>query len=442
MNNQNIFLFSTDLSTSTEISLIDLLENVIFKVKDSLHKLANSSDFDATLQTAFGQNIDTNLLQESWTAGEFIFPEIEVVNRSQINNANGAFARETNKIYLAQEFLLANINNLDAVSDVVLEEYGHFVDSQLNVVDAPGDEGAIFAALVQGEEISDSELQQLRNEDDSAVAVLDGGNVAIEQDSTATTTRVSIAFDGNETNSASGSVAISSDGRYIVFQSIASNIVQNDTNNQVDIFIYDSHTQITQRLNIPSGGFFQSSMFNWHTDLSVSGNGRYIVFTSYDNTLVQNDTNETGDVFVHDRQTQTTQRVSLASDGSQGERYQVSDNASISANGRYVVFNSTANNLVEDDTNNARDVFVHDRQTGTTERISLTYDGFQANGASASAASQSISADGRYVVFSSSANNLVPNDTNGTSDIFVRDLQTEEYLFSCSSYSWDRKPDH
>ena len=188
MNYQNSSLFSTDLSKNT-ILFNELLEETTAIAKDLLQDLANNADFNTIFQTAFGNDINTEFLKESWTAGEFIFPEIEIVNRSQINNANGAFARDTNKIYLAQEFLLANINNLNAVKDVVLEEYGHFVDSQLNVADAPGDEGAIFAALVQGEDLSESELQQLRSEDDSAVVVLDGEKVEIEQDSNGTTTR-------------------------------------------------------------------------------------------------------------------------------------------------------------------------------------------------------------------------------------------------------------
>ncbi len=102
MNNQNSFLFSTKLSESTELYLSDLLDKATIKVKDLLENLANSPDFDTTLQTAFGNNINSDLLKESWTAGEFVFPEIEVVNRTNINNANGAFARQTNRIYLAQ----------------------------------------------------------------------------------------------------------------------------------------------------------------------------------------------------------------------------------------------------------------------------------------------------------------------------------------------------
>ena len=114
-----------------------------------------------------------------------------------------------------------------------------------------------------------------------------------------------------------------------------------------------------------------------------------------------------------------TTRVSVASDGAQGNGY--SYHPSISADGRYVAFESDASNLVSGDTNGARDVFVHDRQGGGTTRVSVASDGAQGNGGSAH---PSISADGRYVAFQSDASNLVSGDTNGWSDIFVYDRQT------------------
>ena len=113
------------------------------------------------------------------------------------------------------------------------------------------------------------------------------------------------------------------------------------------------------------------------------------------------------DVFVHDRQTGSTQRVSVASDGSQGNSH--SYWPSISADGRYVAFESYASNLVSWDTNGYIDIFLHDRQTGSTQCVSLSSDGSQGNNESWS---PSISADGRYVAFASWASNLVSGDTN------------------------------
>jgi archaellum component FlaF (FlaF/FlaG flagellin family) len=117
---------------------------------------------------------------------------------------------------------------------------------------------------------------------------------------------------------------------------------------------------------------------------------------------------------VHDRVTGQTTRVSVASDGTEGNH--VSLLPSISADGRYVAFYSHASNLVPGDTNEVQDIFVHDRLTGQTSRVSVASGGTEGNGASEF---PSISADGRYVAFYSAASNLVPGDTNGTWDIFV-----------------------
>src|SRR5207248_3118566 len=124
-------------------------------------------------------------------------------------------------------------------------------------------------------------------------------------------------------------------------------------------------------------------------------------------------------VFVHDRQTGATERMSVASGGTQGNGF--SAGLALSADGRFVAFHSTATNLVAGDTNGKTDVFVHDRQTGTTERMSVASGGTQGNGFSAGLA---LSADGRFVAFHSTATNLVAGDTNGKTDVFVHDRQT------------------
>jgi len=149
---------------------------------------------------------------------------------------------------------------------------------------------------------------------------------------------------------------------------------------------------------------------------SISADGRYVAFRSWASNLVGGDTNSEQDIFVHDRQTGQTTRVSVASDGGQGN-YD-SQYPSISADGRYVAFDSWASNLVGGDTNGGPDVFVHDRQTGQTARVSVASDGGQGNDGSYW---PSISADGRYVAFYSWASNLVGGDTNGCCDIFVHD---------------------
>ena len=143
----------------------------------------------------------------------------------------------------------------------------------------------------------------------------------------------------------------------------------------------------------------------------ISDDGRYVAFASSASTLVPDDTNGTSDVFGYDRQTSTIERVSVAANGTQGNGSSyVYGTRPISADGRYVTFSSSSSNLVPGDTNGTLDVFVYDRQTHTIERVSVAADGTQGEGGNAS-----ISPDGRYVTFSSSASTLVPAATGGES---------------------------
>ena len=145
-----------------------------------------------------------------------------------------------------------------------------------------------------------------------------------------------------------------------------------------------------------------------------------MVYASNADNLVPDDTNNGWDVFLHDRQTGQTTRVSVASDGIQAN---VSASApSISADGRFVVFSSDSTNLVPGDTNNRSDIFLHDRETGQTTRVSVASDGTQGNNTSHY---PSISADGRFSAFLSYSTNLVTGDTNGVKDVFVRNLTVE-----------------
>jgi Tol biopolymer transport system component len=156
---------------------------------------------------------------------------------------------------------------------------------------------------------------------------------------------------------------------------------------------------------VPANGFCAPPTIN--TD------GRYVAFASDATNLVPNDTNGVRDVFFHDRQTGATTRVSVDSSGAQANG--ASGSQAISADGRYVAFQSDATNLVPNDTNTVADVFVHDRQTGTTVRVSVDSSGAQGGGFSSAPA---ISADGRYVGFDS-FNALVPGDTNNAGDVFL-----------------------
>jgi len=234
-----------------------------------------------------------------------------------------------------------------------------------------------------------------------------------------TTERVSVDSTGNEGNGDSVSPTISGDGRYVAFSSWASNLVPSDTNYSDDVFVHDRQTGATERVSVDSAGGQSNGDSGWPV---ISGDGRYVAFGSGASNLISGDTSGLWDVFVHDRQTGATERVSVDSAGNQASgTYPGSLGPAISRDGRYVAFESRATNLVPDDTNGTQDVFVHDRQTGITERVSVDNTGNQGDGWSQRSA---ISADGRYVAFMSMASNLVPDDTNGGDDIFVHDRQT------------------
>ena len=241
-------------------------------------------------------------------------------------------------------------------------------------------------------------------------------DVFMHDNQTGITTRVSVASNGTQANYVSFSSSLSADGRYVAFRSMANNLVPGDTNGWADIFVHDCQTGQTTRVSVDSNGMQGNGE---STDTSISADGSLVAFRSSASNLVSGDTNESEDVFVHNRLTGETARVSVASNGTQGNNS--SYTPSISADGRFVAFDSAASNLVAGDTNGEVDVFVYDRQTGQTTRDSVASNGTQGNDYSTCS---SISADGRFVAFESYADNLVPGDTNGNPDAFVYDRQT------------------
>ena len=180
-----------------------------------------------------------------------------------------------------------------------------------------------------------------------------------------------------------------------------------------DIFVHDLQAGVTEFVSVDSSGV-QANADSGYS--SISGDGRCVVFESAASNLVPGDTNGWSDVFVHDRQTGITERASVDFSGVQAELFCIT--AAISGNGRYVSFNSFAANLVPFDSNETDDVFVHDRKTTCTEIVSVSSSGLQGNERSTLG---SLSADGRYLGFTSWASNLVAGDTNGAIDVFLRD---------------------
>ncbi|MFI1866111.1 RICIN domain-containing protein [Streptomyces jumonjinensis] len=230
--------------------------------------------------------------------------------------------------------------------------------------------------------------------------------------------RVSVSTAEAEANHGSSRSTISADGRYVTFDSTATNLIAPAdppaTADPYDIFVRDRQAGTTELVSVSNSGREGNGDSYGPT---LSADGRYVAFHSYSSDLLPSgvDTNAVSDVFVRDRQTQTTQRISVNHDGSQALMQSV--DPYISSDGRHVSFISSANRLVEYDTNTSSDAFVRDRQAGTTVRASVNDNGVQGNNHSTQAV---ISPDGQFVAFASTAANLVTGDTNTATDLFIR----------------------
>jgi WD40-like Beta Propeller Repeat len=211
---------------------------------------------------------------------------------------------------------------------------------------------------------------------------------------------------------------ISADGRFVVFSAFAANLVPSDLNSHTDVFIRDRQNHTTRRISVNSAE--EEAQNGDSVDPAISADGRFVVFASTADNLVPNDLNTSVDVFIRDRKKGLTKRVSVNS--SEQESHAGGSEASVSANGRYVLFGSTSDNLAPGAVDGHEDAYVRDRWKGTTRRVSVNTRGHQAN---ESVGYMSISNSGRFVVFESNATNLVKHDTNGQGDVFVRDRRSK-----------------
>lgn len=271
------------------------------------------------------------------------------------------------------------------------------------------------------------------------------GNGAFDEPGGVKTVLVSVASNGDQSNGSSSDPAITTDGRFVAFNSIASNLVAGDGNGQSDVFVHDRDADgngvfdepggiKTLRVSVSSLG---SEGNGGSTACAMSPDGRYVTFASLASDLVPGDANGVEDVFLRDRDTDgdgsydesgavATVRVSVTGTGGQANG-RSGGTSPVTANGRYVAFSSLATNLVSDDTNGVADVFVHDLSTLTTTRVSLGSGGSQGDGPSGGSyqgagytePSIAISANGDAVAFRSDAANLVPDDTNDRTDVFL-----------------------
>ena len=228
---------------------------------------------------------------------------------------------------------------------------------------------------------------------------------------------------GSHGNGDSGPSIISPDGRYVLFSSAANNLVLAATTNalprlipaRMNVYWRDRSNGVTALVSINVGG--QGGNGD-SLAMGISSNGQYAVFESSASDLVSNDTNNANDIFVRDVVNGTTTLVSVSTNGGFGNG--TSRTPAMTPDGRYVAFVSSANNLVAGDTNGIPDIFVRDLQSGNT---ALASPGARSTGVTAASgsAAPAMTPDGRYVVFYSSATNLVAGVTN-VGDIYVRDL--------------------
>ena len=319
--------------------------------------------------------------------------------------------------YVVFESYASNLVTGDSngFSDIFVRDTTSGITSRVSVSTA-GTEGNGFsynAAI-------NSSGQYVAFESDSINLVANDTNgfsdVFVNNAITGITSRVSVSTAGTEGNNYSDIPVISSSGRYVAFRSTANNLVANDTNGRSDVFLHDTTTSITSRLSVSTAGTEGDATSTYP---SISSDGQYVAFFSNASNLVAHDTNILGDIFLRDILAVITSRVSVSTAGTESNGSSV--NPSISSDGRYVAFRSAGTNLVANDTNGFYDIFVRDTIAGITSRVSVSTAGTESNGHNYI---PSISSDGRYVAFRSDATNLVSNDTNGVNDIFVHDRTT------------------
>ncbi|PWK32071.1 TolB family protein [Actinoplanes xinjiangensis] len=249
----------------------------------------------------------------------------------------------------------------------------------------------------------------------------DTADIFVRDMRTGATTRVNVSSSGEQAGDYSTQPVISADGRYVAFGSTATNLVPGVVRGAWEVYLRDRWAGTTRQVSLNNSG--EQAGEGLTVAGGISADGRYVSFMSYNDQLVPGDTNGTQDAFVRDTRRGVTERVSVSSGETEGVNG--GGESVISADGRFVSFISDSPDLVANDTNDGRDVFMRDRRNGTTTRVNLTTTGGQADGVDSGTGhtTQSLSGDGRYVAFSSRSTNLVPGDTNADIDVFVRDTR-------------------
>ena len=237
----------------------------------------------------------------------------------------------------------------------------------------------------------------------------------------AITTRLSETTQALEADSSSFSVKLSDDGRFAVFQTNATNLFAADTNGVSDVVLKDLQTGVLTCMSCAAGGVVGDGA---SSSPAISGDGRFVAFQSAATNLVAGDSNIATDVFVREIATGALEIASRATSVAGAVGGATSGQARLSSTGQFVVYSSVASNLVTGDTNTQADVFVRDRLNSVTTRVSVATGGAQASGGVGGATASTISADGRFIVFTSGQQTLSPGDGNNLADAFLHDRQS------------------
>lgn len=270
-----------------------------------------------------------------------------------------------------------------------------------------------------------SDASDLADADDNDVCLnasganVNCGDIFLREIETGTTTLVSADAAGNQGDAASDDPALSGDGRFVAFTSEAANLAAGDDNGATDVFVKDT---MSGELKVVSAGEDGVPGNGASRNAAISADGRFVAFASEATDLVGGDGNGTTDVFIKDTETGAVTLVSTDAGGAQGSAASGFEALDISADGRYVIFESGAEDLVAGDGNGKRDVFLKDTATGAITLVSA--DAAGTPGDDDSYRSVAVSADGLTAYFSSNAGNLVPGDTVNKTDIFRKDVQT------------------
>jgi Tol biopolymer transport system component len=261
----------------------------------------------------------------------------------------------------------------------------------------------------------ESSATNLVARDTNGAGARNGTDVFVRNLAAGITVRASVGPRGRQANGASRNAAISADGRYVAFSSVAANLVPGDTNRRRDAFVRDLRRGTTERVSVGPLGRQAAGGDGSLGTVSISGDGRYVAFLATATNLVPGDTNRSADVFVHDRRTHRTERVSVGAHG-QGNRDSNVSAAAISANGRYVTFVSDATNLLHRSASGTH-AYVRDRQTASTRRASVP---LRRTPGGTSSTESVVSSDGAHVAFAARTAELVPGPGHGL-QIYARD---------------------